>query len=138
MGREDCSFNFDRVVHNALKVFSRYGIQIKQETGATLDPLSRPLLQLSDDGNSKLFLPWCDGTDSGVLGSSVVAVFGDITDPASRQIGVDDLLNMAAPAFGLLSGLVRAAGWATRPASDVQLRVTSAHSLSVVFANAAK
>ena len=38
MGREDCSFNFDRVVHNALKVFSRYGIQIKQETGATLDP----------------------------------------------------------------------------------------------------
>ena len=24
---------------------------------------------------------------------SVVAVFGDITDPASRQIGVDDLLN---------------------------------------------
>ena len=36
MGREDCSFNFDRVVHNALKVFSRYGIQIKQETGATL------------------------------------------------------------------------------------------------------
>ena len=50
MGREDCSFNFDRVVHNALKVFSRYGIQIKQETGAT----SR--LQLSDDGNSKLFL----------------------------------------------------------------------------------
>ena len=41
MGREDCSFNFDRVVHNALKVFSRYGIQIKQETGATL-ALPRP------------------------------------------------------------------------------------------------
>ena len=36
MGREDCSFNFDRVVHNALKVFNRYGIQIKQETGATI------------------------------------------------------------------------------------------------------
>ena len=50
-------------------------------------------LQLPDDGNSKLFLHWCDGTDSGVLGCSVVAVFGDITDPASRQIGVDDLLN---------------------------------------------
>ena len=56
MGREDCSFNFDRVVHTALKVFSRYGIQIKQETGATLDLLYRPLLQLPDDGNSKLFL----------------------------------------------------------------------------------
>ena len=55
MGREDCSFNFDRVVHNALKVFSRYGIQIKQETGATLNLLSHPLLRLSD-GNSKLFL----------------------------------------------------------------------------------
>ena len=50
MGREDCSFNFDRVVHNALKVFSRYGIQIKQETGATSP------LQLPDDGNSKLLL----------------------------------------------------------------------------------
>ena len=37
MGREDCSFNFDRVVHNALKVFSRYGIQIKQETGQAND-----------------------------------------------------------------------------------------------------
>ncbi|PTX09351.1 hypothetical protein DBL07_03170 [Achromobacter mucicolens] len=51
--------------------------------------------------------------------------------------GIDDLLNVTAPAFSLLSGLVRAAGWTTRPASDVQLRVTSAHSISVAFANAA-
>ncbi len=61
-----------------------------------------------------------------------------IQAPLNPPPGVDDLLNVAAPAFGLLSGLVRAAGWATRPASDVQLRVTSAHSLSVVFATAAK
>lgn len=61
-----------------------------------------------------------------------------IQAPLNPPPGVDDLLNMAAPAFGLLSGLVRAAGGATRPASDVQLRVTSAHSLSVVFAHAAK
>ncbi|UAN02147.1 hypothetical protein [Achromobacter mucicolens] len=61
-----------------------------------------------------------------------------IQAPLNPPPGLDDLLNVAAPALGLLSGMVRAAGWATRPASDVQLRVTSAYSLSVVFATAAK
>lgn len=57
--------------------------------------------------------------------------------PLNPPTGVGDLLTAAAPALGLMSILMRAAGWARRPASDATLRVTSKQSLSVVFARVA-
>jgi hypothetical protein len=57
--------------------------------------------------------------------------------PLNPPMGIGDLLTAAAPAIGLVWDLVRAVGWATRPASDATLRVTSERSLSVVFPAAA-
>lgn len=54
--------------------------------------------------------------------------------PLNPSTGLGDLLSAAVPAIGLMSGLVQAAGWAMRPASDVTLRVTSETSVSVAFA----
>ncbi|MFJ3462265.1 hypothetical protein [Achromobacter spanius] len=58
--------------------------------------------------------------------------------PLNPPPGIDDLLMVAAPAISVLSGLIRAAGWTTRPTSDVTLRVTSERSLSVTFSAAAQ
>lgn len=58
--------------------------------------------------------------------------------PLNPPVGWGDLLSATVPAIGLLSGLAsglaRVIGSATSPSIDVTLRLTSATSLSVIFA----